>query len=129
MATTSTNYGTAQSLVSTTANLNIVQTSAVLNASFGTAIEIRLESAGVPIDAPAGGIAVTLTAATSTVLEILERCLRDESRAELRRLVQQGAVSLNGEPLGDASASVTVRSGDGLKVGKRRWFRVSLAER
>ena len=58
---TSAIYGTAQSTVSTTANLNIVQTSATINASFGSDIQVRLESGGSPIAAPTGGIQVTLT--------------------------------------------------------------------
>ncbi len=63
---TSAIYGSAQSTVSTTANLNIVQASVTINATFGSDIQIRLESAGSPIAAPAGGIAVTLSAADPT---------------------------------------------------------------
>jgi adhesin/invasin len=45
----------------TTASLNIVQTSATLNQSFGTSITINFESSGVPTAAPSPGISVTLT--------------------------------------------------------------------
>lgn len=57
------NYAPATSQVSTTANLNIVQTSATVNGSFTADITVQIESAGSPIAAPAPGITVTLTAA------------------------------------------------------------------
>ncbi len=63
---TSTNYGSAQSTVSTTANLNIEQTSLTINESFGGTITISLESGGSQIAAPSPGIEVTLTAADPT---------------------------------------------------------------
>ncbi len=59
---TSTTYGAAQSSVSTTANLNIVQTSATLSEGFPISITVRLESSGLPVAAPAPGVTVTLTA-------------------------------------------------------------------
>jgi hypothetical protein len=60
------NYASATSQVSTTANLNIVQTSATVNGGFPTDITVQLESAGIPIAAPAPGISVTLVAADPT---------------------------------------------------------------
>jgi len=47
----------------TSASINIVQTSASLNASFGTTISFNFESNGTPTAAPAPGITVTLTPA------------------------------------------------------------------
>jgi len=58
---TSTNFGSAQSTVSSTANLNIEQSSISINESFGGSITIRLESGGFQIAAPSPGIEVTLT--------------------------------------------------------------------
>ncbi len=58
---TTTDFGTAQSTVSTTANLNIIQTFATINASFGTDITVQLESGGSAIAAPSPGVDVTLT--------------------------------------------------------------------
>lgn len=58
------------STVTTTASLNIVQGSALLNASFGTGITINFESNNSGIAAPAPGIAVNLTAANSACLAV-----------------------------------------------------------
>ncbi|MEO5818683.1 MAG: Ig-like domain-containing protein [Gemmatimonadaceae bacterium] len=56
-------YGSATSQVSTTANLNIVQTSVSFAAGRTDQISIALESQGADIAAPPGGIVVTLVAA------------------------------------------------------------------
>ncbi len=48
------------------------------------------------------------------------------SRSEARRLVEQGAVDLDGERLTDPQAGVAVKSGSILKVGKRQFLRLSL---
>jgi hypothetical protein len=55
-------YSSDVAVVTTSAALNVLQPSIVLDSSFGAPIDIRFESNGVPIAAPAGGIAVTLTA-------------------------------------------------------------------
>jgi tyrosyl-tRNA synthetase len=46
------------------------------------------------------------------------------SNSEARRLVQQGGVRINDQLVRDENASVTVRTGDILKVGKRRFGRI-----
>jgi tyrosyl-tRNA synthetase len=49
-----------------------------------------------------------------------------KSNGEAMRLVAQGAVSLDDAPLSDPKAFVAVRSGQVLRVGKRRWGRLSI---
>ncbi|MDH3569642.1 MAG: hypothetical protein OER89_05575, partial [Gemmatimonadota bacterium] len=56
-----TDFGTAQSSVSSTANLNIVQSSATIDETFGTQLTVQLESGGSPAAAPSPGLAVTMT--------------------------------------------------------------------
>jgi hypothetical protein len=58
---TTADYGSAQSVVSATANLNIVQSTLTINESFGDPVTIELRSGGVIIPAPAPGVTVTLT--------------------------------------------------------------------
>jgi hypothetical protein len=58
---TSVNFGNAAGTATTTANLNIIQTSVQATETFGDDITIQLESGGTPIAAPAGGIVVVLT--------------------------------------------------------------------
>jgi tyrosyl-tRNA synthetase len=70
---------------------------------------------------------VTVADPDATLLEILRQCLPSESSSELRRLVQQGGVRLDGEQkLTDPEQRYAVASGDVLRVGRRRWFRVRL---
>ena len=47
------------------------------------------------------------------------------SRREARRLFEQGAVSVDGEVVGDGRASARV--GSRVRVGKRRWLRIAKA--
>ncbi|MEA2217611.1 MAG: tyrosyl-tRNA synthetase [Solirubrobacteraceae bacterium] len=62
-----------------------------------------------------------------SVLELLRAALPDESASAARRLVEQRAVKLDGEPLTDPHAEVEARPGAVLQVGKRRWFRLANA--
>ncbi len=48
------------------------------------------------------------------------------SNGEARRLIEQGAVKLNGEKLTDPGASVPVSSGDELQVGKKNFARLQV---
>ncbi|MCY0884481.1 MAG: tyrosine--tRNA ligase [Firmicutes bacterium] len=56
-------------------------------------------------------------------LDLVARLPGIPSRSEARRLLQQGAVVVDGERLGDG-ATVTVRAGSWVRVGKRRFFRL-----
>ena len=46
-----------------------------------------------------------------------------QSNAEARRMVQQGAVRINGERV--EAFDVPVRAGDEVRVGRRRFLRVT----
>jgi tyrosyl-tRNA synthetase len=61
----------------------------------------------------------------SPLVELLRQCLPGESATELRRLIADGGVRLNGvRKLTDPDERHAVASGDAIRVGKRRWFRV-----
>lgn len=79
----------------------------------------------IPEDVPT----VNVVNANATLFEILKTCMPSESSSELRRLVQYGSVRLGGEEkLNDPDQRHAVTSGDVLRVGKRRWFRVLLGQ-
>jgi hypothetical protein len=63
-------YNFATSTATTSAALNIVQTSATLNASFGTSVTINFESNNQPTAAPAPGITVNLVSAIPACLAV-----------------------------------------------------------
>jgi tyrosyl-tRNA synthetase len=61
-----------------------------------------------------------------TLLELLRQCLPGESVSALRRLIAGGAVRLDGvRALTDPDQRHPVSSGDVVKVGKLRWFRIT----
>jgi tyrosyl-tRNA synthetase len=75
----------------------------------------------VPVDVPA----VPIADPNVTLLELLRQCLPGESLTALRRLIADGAVRLDGvHALTDPDQRHPVSSGDVVKVGKRRWFRI-----
>ena len=67
---TAAGFGTAQTSVSTTASLNILESSAVLDQSFGTTVTIQLESQGVPAPAPSPGLTVSLAASNPACVAV-----------------------------------------------------------
>lgn len=48
------------------------------------------------------------------------------SRSEARRLIEQGGVKLNQQPITDWNANVTIHDGDVLQVGKRNFLRFTI---
>ncbi len=53
------------------------------------------------------------------IVELCERAHRFNSRGEIRRIIHEGAVSIDGVKITDEKAKVEVKSGMLLKVGKR----------
>jgi len=79
----------------------------------------------IPEDIPT----VPISDPNVTLFELLRQCLPDESSAELRRLIRYGGVRLDGErKLTEAEQRHPVSSGDVIRVGKRRWFRIVFNE-
>jgi tyrosyl-tRNA synthetase len=75
----------------------------------------------VPDDMPV----VTLADPNCTLVNLLRQCLPGTSASELRRLIADGSVRLDGvRKLTDPDQRHPVSSGDVIRVGKRRWFRV-----
>lgn len=64
-------------------------------------------------------------------ISIIDLIMRPEfagSKAEARRLIRQGAVSINDAPVTDEMAQVKVATGDVLRVGKRRFAKLVVSE-
>lgn len=77
----------------------------------------------VPDDVPT----VALDDPNCTLLEIVGRCLAGQSNTELRRLIEDGGVRLDGQrKLTNPDQRHPLSSGDVIRVGKRRWFRIVL---
>ena len=63
-----------------------------------------------------------------TLFDVLKECLGESvSNSEINRLIDQGAVKVDGEVWADRGAEVKIpKEGVTLKVGKKQWFRVIL---
>jgi tyrosyl-tRNA synthetase len=57
--------------------------------------------------------------------DIVKSCFgTQKSNSEIRRLFEQGAITLNGNRIERADQMLAVQSGDVFQVGKRVWFRI-----
>jgi len=76
----------------------------------------------MPTDMPE----VCVPSATMNVIDLILTAGFAKSKGEARRLVQQSAVSLDGEKLVDIDAAVALSDGQVLRVGKRRFGRIAV---
>jgi tyrosyl-tRNA synthetase len=77
---------------------------------------LRVVSAGeVPVDMPE----VLLDPQALSAADLLVAAGLAPSKREARRLVEQGALSLDGQVVTDPSAALEIKEGARLKVGKR----------
>lgn len=61
-----------------------------------------------------------------SLIDLLAESRLAPSRAEAKRLIQQGAVDLDGQRLTDPQTPITLKSGSILKVGKRQFLKLLL---
>ena len=77
----------------------------------------------VPTDMPR----ITLDGETIEIIPLVVAAGFAKSNGEARRLIQQNAVSIDGEKITDIDATVPVTDGAVLKVGKRRFGKIARA--
>lgn len=74
-----------------------------------------------PDDAPL----IKIEKPSAHLMEVLSMCMPQESKSELRRLLSQDAVELNGSKVKDHMAIITIgNETQKLKIGKRRFFKI-----
>lgn len=78
----------------------------------------------VPDDIPE---IVISTATTDGITLVFAHCGFAKSGSEARRLIQGGGVSLNGEKLTDPKAPLELKTGDTLKVGKKKYAKLRIS--
>jgi tyrosyl-tRNA synthetase len=62
---------------------------------------------------------------TYTAYALVQRFFAGQmSNSAIRRLFQQGAISLNAQGIGQPEQNVEAQDGDVLRVGKRTWLRI-----
>lgn len=77
----------------------------------------------VPLDIPV----LELKEKEMQVSEIVKLFLgKEKSNSEIRRVFDQGGVTLNGEKITNFQANVSLSDGDIFQIGKRVWFKIKL---
>ncbi|MDH5533529.1 MAG: tyrosine--tRNA ligase [Candidatus Pacebacteria bacterium] len=69
---------------------------------------------------------VSVSDETMTIFDLVKACDNDESNSQIRRLITQGGVQLEGEKIVDPSAQISIKDGSVLKIGKRKYYRIKL---
>ena len=85
------------------------------------AFEQQFSRAEVPDEMPE----IEIASGEIGVVDLLVACFGG-SKSEARRMVEQGAVAVDGDKVNDAMANVEAREGMTVKMGKRRWARVKV---
>lgn len=67
-----------------------------------------------------------LKAKKMTVIDLVISSSVAKSKSDARRLVQQGAVEINGETKKDVYEKIELNGGETLKIGKKNFFRIKL---
>jgi tyrosyl-tRNA synthetase len=80
------------------------------------------QKGGVPENIPE----VKIEKTEMEALELLQKCFEggNKSNSDIRRLFDQGAISLNDEKIADIHKQVTAKAGDIVKAGKKTWFKL-----
>ncbi|KAB2836236.1 MAG: tyrosine--tRNA ligase [Candidatus Brocadia sp.] len=60
------------------------------------------------------------------IAKLIVLCSFATTNSEARRLIQQGGVSINNDPINDPTLNIEIKPGMVLKVGKRRFARIAL---
>lgn len=75
---------------------------------------------GVDATGSVGTVTPEVTVRSATLLDVLVEAKMATSKSDARRLIQQGAVDLDGRPASDAAFELPVGRAVRVKVGKRR---------
>lgn len=75
---------------------------------------------------PSDAIEVVLSVERETLLGVITKCLHDKSKSEIRRLIAQNAVSVNGKKISDEKMVLTIPISSHLevKIGKKGFYKV-----
>ena len=76
-----------------------------------------------PLDAPQ----VHIEENQLDVLSLIRRCQPEKSNSEIRRLILQGSVSVNGNKVKNFKETIKLCDNTELKIGKRDFFRINYA--
>lgn len=76
-------------------------------------------------EAPSDAPTVSASGKKVTLLELLQVAEPKESKSELRRLIEQGAVKINDEAKKNPNEVCGLRGGEILKIGKKKFFKIT----
>ena len=61
---------------------------------------------------------------STSIVDIIKECVPDQSKSNIRRLIEQGGVSINESRISSIDQPLSISSGDTIKIGKTKWFKL-----
>ena len=55
---------------------------------------------------------------STSIVDIIKECVPDQSKSNIRRLIEQGGVSINESRISSIDQPLSISSGDTIKIGK-----------
>jgi tyrosyl-tRNA synthetase len=84
--------------------------------------EKTVQNKEVPNDLPQ----IKVEASEINIWELCKKANLPQSNSQIRRVIEQGGVKLNGEKITDPQQEIKLSSGDTLQIGKRNFFEIIL---
>jgi tyrosyl-tRNA synthetase len=69
---------------------------------------------------------VSVQSSTIKLLDLVKLCEDETSNSQLRRLIEQGGTTVDGEKVVDPYLELDLQDGQILKIGKRKYYRIKL---
>ncbi|NCN87749.1 MAG: tyrosine--tRNA ligase [Candidatus Pacebacteria bacterium] len=69
---------------------------------------------------------ITVDASSIKLLDLVKLCDRQSSNSQLRRVIEQGGVQLDGEKIQDPYIELNLTTGQVVKFGKRNYYKIKL---
>jgi tyrosyl-tRNA synthetase len=81
-----------------------------------------VQDKSVPSDAPT--VLMSTMDSGATITTMVKLAEPEKSNSDIRRLIEQGAVSIDGQKMTDPNEKITPKSGSILKTGKRSFYKI-----
>ncbi len=79
-----------------------------------------VQDKSIPTDIPE----IEISKESIKLSDLIKICMTEESNSNIRRLIEQGAVSIDGQKMTDPNQEIEPKSGSVIKTGKRNFYKI-----
>ena len=81
-----------------------------------------VQDKSIPTDIPE----IEISKESIKLSDLIKNCMTEESNSNIRRLIEQEAVSIDGQKMTDPNQKIEPKSGSVIKTGKRSFYKIKL---